>query len=1210
MKHFRLIITAIILTLGLTMVESLHAATFVVTNTNDSGAGSLRQAILDANANTESNTINFDPTFFGTPRTITLTSGDLFIRTDGTGYLNTKVMTINGPGADKLTLDGNNHSRIFRIEYYGRVFINSVKVTNGNGMDNGFIPDTNSKGGGIFVEGGGHLDGSTNLVLTNSIVTNNTSAISYAHGGGMLVSGRVTLINCAVVNNTTTGAAGGVYANATLTVINSTISHNVGGSPGAIDVNAGSLYLINSTVAFNRTPNGSGVGGIHAHEGQNEYSFFHARNSIIANNTGSLGADIYGRLSEGGNNLIGNTTGTFIYNTVLNNVVDVDPQLNSNLSTNGGVIPYHAVGAYSPVIDAGNNCVLTTTANGGCYDTTVLTDARGVTRPQDGDGNGTATVDMGAFEATRAEVLNAPSAAPDLQAASDTGVSSTDNITSNTNLTFNVGGVTTGATVEFLRDGVVIGTTTAASNSVVFSDSGLTDGVHVYASRQVIGGVTSLQSAPVSVTVDTVAPVGAVNQATGQADPTRVQPINYTVVFNEPIADFTASDISFADSTANVSSAVVNITATDAVSYNVSVGNITADGVVVVSLPVHVVKDLAGNLSLASTATDNRVTLDATAPTVTINQESTQADPTNATPIRFTVVFSEPVTGFTNADVSLAGSTANVNSASKTVTGSGATYTVSISNVSSNGGFVQASIPALAAVDTAGNESAAATSTDNKVTLDNIAPTVTIIQAIGQSDPTNALPVNFTVTFSEPVTGFDSADILFTGSSVNTSGAIVTITGSGANYNVAISGNITSNGGFIRPSIRFAAATDALGNSSNSSMSTDNTVTIDNVAPNVSINQSIAQADPTSVQPINFTVVFSEIVNGFNAADVSLAGSTANVSSAVINVSGSGNVYTVSVSNVTSSGQVRATVATGAAQDAIGNLSNAATSTDNTVTVTVRRPFIDFDGDGRTDISIFRPSVGEWWINRSSNATGYALQFGSSTDKLTPADFTGDGKTDIAFFRPASGEWFVLRSEDNSFYSFPFGTTGDSPIVGDFDADGKADAGVFRPSTATWYVRRSTDGGTIIQQFGQSGDLPVVADYDGDGNADFAIYRPAAGEWWIQRSTQGLLAFQFGTSTDKPVQGDYTGDGKADVAFFRNGEWFVLRSENQSYYSFPFGTNGDTPTAGDYDGDGKFDAAVFRAADSTWYAQRTTGGTLIQQFGQSGDVPVPSAFVP
>jgi CSLREA domain-containing protein len=275
-------------------------------------------------------------------------------------------------------------------------------------------------------------------------------------------------------------------------------------------------------------------------------------------------------------------------------------------------------------------------------------------------------------------------------------------------------------------------------------------------------------------------------------------------------------------------------------------------------------------------------------------------------------------------------------------------------------------------------------------------------------------------------------------------------------------------------------------------------------------------------------------------------------------------------------------------------------------------PSFDFDGDGKTDIAIFRPSVAEWWVNRSSNGSTFAATFGAPTDSLVPTDYTGDGKADIAAWRPETGEWFVLRSEDYSYFSFPFGANGDVPTPADYDADGKTDATVFRPSNSTWYVRRSSDSGTTIQEFGATGDVPVASDYDGDGKTDFAIFRPSAGQWWMNRSTAGVLAVTFGNSSDKLVPGDFTGDGKSDNALWRpsTGEWFILRSDDFSFYSFPFGTTDDVPAPGDYDGDGKFDATVFRPSNATWYSQRTTAGTLIQQFGANGDRPVPNAFVP
>ena len=104
----------------------------------------------------------------------------------------------------------------------------------------------------------------------------------------------------------------------------------------------------------------------------------------------------------------------------------------------------------------------------------------------------------------------------------------------------------------------------------------------------------------------------------------------------------------------------------------------------------------------------------------------------------------------------------------------------------------------------------------------------------------------------------------------------------------------------------------------------------------------------------------------------------------------------------------------------------------------------------------------------------------------------------------------------------------------------------------------------------------------------------------------------FGTSTDRQVPGDYTGDRKADIAIWRpsTGEWYVLRSEDFSYYSVPFGSTGDLPVPGDYDGDDKFDTAIFRPSTATWFVDRSTAGILIQNFGLPTDLPLPYTFVP
>jgi hypothetical protein len=292
---------------------------------------------------------------------------------------------------------------------------------------------------------------------------------------------------------------------------------------------------------------------------------------------------------------------------------------------------------------------------------------------------------------------------------------------------------------------------------------------------------------------------------------------------------------------------------------------------------------------------------------------------------------------------------------------------------------------------------------------------------------------------------------------------------------------------------------------------------------------------------------------------------------------------------------------------------SAATFSIQTTAPVSNQTFFDFDGDNKTDVSIFRPSAGEWWYLRSSDGAVPAVQFGQSTDEIAPADYTGDGKTDIAFFRPSDGFWYVLRSEDFSFYAFPFGSGGDIPVPADFDGDGKADPTVFRPSNAVWYTQRSSDGQITFQAFGSTGDVPLPNDFDGDGKADLAVFKTGPSEWWIQRSSNSTVsAVQFGSAGDRPTPADLTGDGKTDIAFFRpsTGFWFVLRSEDASFYAFPFGSSGDVPVTGDYDGDGRADAAVFRPSNATWYLQQTSSGFTAVGFGAATDQPVPSAYLP
>jgi hypothetical protein len=461
MKKFTLLGIILTLLLGLVLWQQQlfvtkaapMFATLTVTNTNDSGAGSLRQAIADA---ASGDIITFDTAGgFATPQTITLTTGELLIN---------KSLTINGPGASQVTVSGNNASRVFFIETGNTVTLDGLTVSDGNGL--GAYP-SGSGGAGIFNGDGGGIFNEGALTVTNSTVSGNSSD---ANGGGIrsAFSGTLTLTNCTVSDNSALGNGGGIHNTAgTVTVTNCTVSDNSGfiTGGGILNIDAGTVTVTNCTVSGNitETPVDGGLGGgIINFDGTvtvtnstisgNSASAFGGgiinggmltltnctvtgnradadgdafgsgggitpagaetlNNTIVAGNfvgAGSTPDDIiitFGTIDTANHNLIGDaaTSGGLANGTNGNKVgnggfgaLNINTVLNTTLANNGGSTLTHALVCGSPAIDAGSNALALDASNN-----PLTTDQRGTGFPRtlDGNGDSTAVVDIGAFEA-------------------------------------------------------------------------------------------------------------------------------------------------------------------------------------------------------------------------------------------------------------------------------------------------------------------------------------------------------------------------------------------------------------------------------------------------------------------------------------------------------------------------------------------------------------------------------------------------------------------------------------------------------------------------------------------------------------------------------------------------------------------------------------------------------------------------------------------
>jgi hypothetical protein len=298
----------------------------------------------------------------------------------------------------------------------------------------------------------------------------------------------------------------------------------------------------------------------------------------------------------------------------------------------------------------------------------------------------------------------------------------------------------------------------------------------------------------------------------------------------------------------------------------------------------------------------------------------------------------------------------------------------------------------------------------------------------------------------------------------------------------------------------------------------------------------------------------------------------------------------------------------------------------NTVTVLAVTPNfatrnVDFNGDGRMDITLFDSTTAYWHTYDFYSGIVNRFEFGSSGDLPAIGDYDGDGFSDLVVFhdeQQSGDKLWQIASGGSEEQNIHWGRLGDVPVPADYDGDGKTDVAVFRPSNATWYMLLSKGSLIRIEEFGTPSDKLAPADYDGDGLADLAFVRPSEHTWYVRYSRSNvdaaiLMDAPF-SEGDTMVPADYDGDGIDDQAVYHvnTGYWIILESASGNLRFAQFGNgiytgdqteatanpdNLDRPMPGDFDGDNVMDLGV-------WSPKSRVVNVLPSQSSQLTSIPV------
>ena len=486
---------------------------------------------------------------------------------------------------------------------------------------------------------------------------------------------------------------------------------------------------------------------------------------------------------------------------------------------------------------------------------------------------------------------------------------------------------------------------------------------------------------------------------------------------------------------------------------------------------------------------------------VKVESADGQSNPTNQSPINFTVTFTQPVFDFGAGDVMLDGTAPGTLTCTITnPSGDNTIYNVAVSGMTGNGA-VGVWIPKGVAHSFNGDPNTGSPD-DVPMVMYDVAPfTVTVNQAESQVDPTSTPQVDFTIVFNKPAPYFQDYEVALSGTAPGTlTRSLTNPTGDNRTFNLSVTGMTAY--GTVRATIPAGWETDAAGNRSQASTSTDNVVTYQPFAappPMVTIDQAAGQPDPTTTASINFTAVFTSEVTDFSASSVTVSGTAPGAHVASVVDSGDHKTYTITVSGVSGSGTVIASIGIGQAHDVWGQGNFAATSHDNTVTYAVA---------GAPTVTV-TPSAGA--PNPTGLAAFFTIVFNRPVTDFVASDVVLGGTA------PGTKTWYIVSSTGQMTYNIRVtGMTGSGTVTA------TVPAGVTHASTGEANLASVNSGNVVTFEYMRVTEYATpthsAAPYDmvtgPDGNLWFTEYYANK----IAKMTPGGTITEYAAGTTYPDQ--------------------------------------------------------------------------------------------